>query len=128
MNSDILQSASIFFKNLPDRVDWDIISNVSLDFLDIHIGNMFESSGETVVFADEGVKDFSKVEVGIFITSIHTAMLVIEVYCTCNGLSQSETRCLGDNSREFIPSFFGDMLCDQGVLGLDVWEFCHFDN
>merc|ERR1719322_955621 len=46
-----------------DRVYWDIIGNVSLNFFDIHVGNMFESSWESVVFADEGVKDISEVKV-----------------------------------------------------------------
>jgi hypothetical protein len=46
-----------------DRVYWDIRSNVSLDFVDAHVGNVFESSWETVVFTDEWVKDLSKVDV-----------------------------------------------------------------
>merc|ERR1719188_2091206 len=83
-----------------DRVYWDIIGNVSLDFLYIHVGNVFESSWETVVFTDEGVEDISEVEVGVFITSIDTAMLVVEF-------------------------FLGDVLSNQGVLGFDFWEFCH---
>ena len=45
-------------------MNWDIIGNVSLDLVDIHVGDMFESSGESVVFADEWVKDISEVNVG----------------------------------------------------------------
>merc|ERR1719166_786819 len=75
-----------------DRVYWDIIGNVSLDFLDIHVGNVFESSGESVVFADEWVKDISEVNVGIFISSVHTTMLVVEFNSAGNSLGQCESR------------------------------------
>merc|ERR1711881_404078 len=81
-----------------DGVNWDIIGNVSLDFVDVHVGNMFESSGETVVFADEWVKDFSKVNVRIFITGVDTAMLVVEFNSDGNSLGQSESRGLCDNA------------------------------
>merc|ERR1719384_165715 len=81
-----------------DRVNWDIIGNVSLDFVDVHVGNMFESSGETVVFADEWVEDISKVNVRIFITGVDTAMLVVEFNSDGNSLGQSESRGLGDNA------------------------------
>merc|ERR1712045_548559 len=81
-----------------DGVNWDIIGNVSLDFVDVHVGNMFESSGETVVFADEWVKYISKVNVRIFITGVDTAMLVVEFNSDGNSLSQSESRGLGDNA------------------------------
>merc|ERR1719361_2390911 len=108
-----------------DGVNWDIIGNVSLDFVDVHVGNMFESSGETVVFADEWVKDFSKVNVRIFITSVDTAMLVVEFNSDGNSLGQSESRGLGDNAGEFVPFFLGDVLSNQRVLGFDFWEFCH---
>merc|ERR1712001_764214 len=46
-----------------DRVYWDIRANVSLDFVNAHVGNVFEASWETVVFTDEWVKDLSKVDV-----------------------------------------------------------------
>merc|ERR1719179_123593 len=108
-----------------DRVNWDIIGNVSLDLLDIHVGDMFESSGKSVVFADEWVKDISEVNVGIFITSVHTAMLVVEFNSAGNSLGQCESRGLGDNSGEFVPFFLGDVLGNQRVLRLDIWEFCH---
>merc|ERR1712018_587088 len=81
-----------------DRVYWDIIGNVSLDFVDVHVGNMFESSGETVVFADEWVKDIGKVNVRIFITSVDTTMLVVEFNSDGNSLGQCESRGLGDNA------------------------------
>merc|ERR1712088_1250642 len=108
-----------------DRVNWDIRANVSLDFFNVHVGNMFEASGKTMVFADEWVKDISKVKVGVFVTSIDTTMLVIEFYCNSDGLCQSESRGLCDDSGKFVPFLFGDVLGDQGVLRFDFWEFCH---
>merc|ERR1712212_1402987 len=66
-----------------------------------------------------------KVDVGVFISSIHPAMLVVEFNSAGNSLGQSESRGLGNNSGEFVPFFLGDVLSNQGVLGLDIWEFCH---
>merc|ERR1711981_583622 len=108
-----------------DRVNWDIRANVSLDFFNVHVGDMFEASGKAMIFADEWVKDLSKVKIGVFVTSIDTAMLVIEFYCNSNSLCQSESGGLCDNSAEFVPFLFGDMLGNQGVLRFDFWEFCH---
>merc|ERR1711993_166645 len=93
-----------------DRVNWDIRANVSLDFFNVHVGNMFEASGETMVFADEWVKDISKVKVGVFVTSIDTAMLVVEFNCDSDSLCQSESRGLCDDSGKFVPFLFGDVL------------------
>merc|ERR1719436_980764 len=108
-----------------DRVNGDLRCYVSLDVFNVHVGNVFEASGETMVFANKRVKYISKVKVGIFVTSIDTAVLVIEFYCDSDSLSQSESRGLCDNAGKLVPFFFGDMLGNQRVLGFDFWEFSH---
>ena len=75
-----------------------------------------------MVFLDYGIKDRSKIPVGIPVTSIYTTVLVVKLNCTGNCLSKSEPRGLGSYSGEFIPSLLGHMLGNKRVLGLDVWE------
>merc|ERR1711936_966899 len=79
-----------------------------------------------MVFADEGIEDISEVDVGVLVSGIDTAMLVVELNSAGNGLSQSETGGLGDNSGELVPLLLGNVLGNQAVLRLDVWEFSHF--
>jgi len=109
-----------------DRVDWDLGADVALDLADVHVRGVLEVGWETVVLADEGVEDLSEVNIGILITSIDTAMLVVELNSASNGLGEGELRGLGDNAGELVPLFLGDVLGNQGVLRLDVGEFCHF--
>jgi len=77
-----------------------------------------------MVLADEGVEDLCEVNVGIFVTSVDAAMLVVELDSTSDGLGQSELGGLADNASELVPLFLGDVLGNQGVLGLDLGEWC----
>jgi len=110
----------------PDGVDWDFGVNIALDLGGVHVGDVLEASGQAVVFTDEGIKDLAEILVGILITSIHAAVLVVEFNSAGNGLGKGEARGGGDNAREFIPSLLGDVLGDQAVLRLDVGEGSHF--
>jgi len=94
-------------------VDWSIFNNVALDFADIHVRGMLSRSADSMIFLDKGIKDRSKVLVGVPITSIDTTVLVVEFNSTCNGLNQCEARCLGLDVFELLPDIFGDMLCNQ---------------
>ena len=78
-----------------------------------------------MVFTDKRIKDISEVNVRILITSIDTAMLVVEFNGTSNGLGQGEARGLGDVITQFSPFFGGDVLGSQRVGGLDFGEWCH---
>ena len=78
-----------------------------------------------MVLADEGVEDISEVNIGVLITSIDTAMLVVEFNGAGNSLGQGELRGLGDNLVELVPFVFSHVLGDQGVLGLDFGERSH---
>ena len=111
--------------NLPAGVNWDIGFNVGGDFGGIHVRGVLEISTKTMVFTDEWVKNISEVNVRIFVTSIDTAMLVVELNCAGNSLGQSELRGLGNNFVELVPFVFSHVLGNQGVLGLDFGERSH---
>jgi len=106
-------------------VNWDIGFNVGGDFGGIHVRGVLEISTKTMVFADEGVENISEVNVRIFVTSIDTAMLVIEFNGASNSLGQGEARGLGDVITQFSPFFGGDVLGSQRVSRLDFGEWCH---
>jgi hypothetical protein len=106
-------------------VDGDFGVNVGGDFGGIHVRGVFEVSSKTMVFADEGIEDILEVNVGVFITSIDTTMLVVEVNSASDSLGKGEARGLGDVVSQFSPFVGGDVLGDQGVLGFDIGEWCH---
>jgi len=106
-------------------VNGDFGVNVGGDFASIHVRGVLEISTKTMVLADEGIEDISEIKVRILITSIDTAMLVVEINSASNGLGQGEARGLGDVITQFCPFFGGDVLGSQGVLGLDIGEWSH---
>jgi len=106
-------------------VNWDIGFNVGGDFGGIHVRGVLEVSSKTMVLTDEGIKDISEVNVGILITSIDTAMLVVEFNGTSDGLGQGETRGCGNMVSQFCPFFGGDVLGSQGVSRFDFGEWSH---
>jgi len=112
----------------PDGVDGDISVNVALDLVDVHVGGVDGVGGDTVVFLDDGIEDIAEVLVGIPITSVDTAVLVIEINSAGNGLSKGEAGGGGLDWGELLPLFLGDVLGDQRVGTLDVREwFTHPD-
>jgi len=110
----------------PDGVDGDLRVDVAVDLGGVHVGNVLEVSWEAVVLADERVEDISEVDVGVLVTGIDTAVLVVELNSAGNGLGKGEARGLGDNATELVPLLLGHVLGNQAVGGLDVGEFGHF--
>jgi len=111
----------------PGRVDGNIGFDVAGDFARVHVGGVLEVGGKAMVFADEGVEDISKVDVGVLVTSIDTTVLVVELNGASNGLGQGELGSLGDDASQFIPLLLGDVFSHQRVLGFDVGEWSgHF--
>jgi len=106
----------------PSGVDGDIRFNVAGDFAGVHVRGVLEVSSKAMVLADEGVEDFSKVDVGVLVTSIDAAVLVVELNGASNGLGQGELGSLGDDASQFVPFLLGDVLSHQRVLGLDIGE------
>ena len=113
------------FKILPAGVNRYISLNVASDLGGVHVGGVLEVGSKTMVLADEGVEDLSEVNIGVLITSIDTAMLVVELNCAGNSLGQGELRGLGNNFVELVPFVFSHVLGNQGVLGLDFGERSH---
>ena len=116
---------STIFSYSPARVNGDIGFNVGGDFGGIHVRGVLEVSSKTMVLTDEGIKDISEVNVGILITSIDTAMLVVELNGTSDSLGQGETRGCGNMVAQFCPFFGGDVLGSQGVSRFDFGEWSH---
>jgi len=106
----------------PARVNGNIGLDVAGDFAGVHVGGVLEVSTEAMVFADERVEDFSKVDVGVLVTSIDAAVLVVELNGASNGLGQGELGGLGHDAGQFVPLLLGDVLSHQRVLGLDIGE------
>ena len=75
-----------------------------------------------MVLLDEGVKDNSKVLVGVPVSGVDAAVLVVKLNRDSNGLVEGEARGLGLNILELLPFVLGDMLGDQGVGGSDDGE------
>ena len=90
--------------------------DISFDLGRVHVRDMLEASGKSVVLADEGIKDLSKVNVGVLITGIDTTVLVVELNSAGNGLGKGEARSLGLDPAEFVPLVLGNMLGNQAVL------------
>jgi len=109
-----------------DRVDWDFWVDVANNLVDIHVRDVLEVGGETVVLADEGIEDILEVDVGVLVTGVDAAVLVVELDSASNGLGQGEARGLGDVGAQLVPLFLGHVLGNQAVGRLDVGEFGHF--
>jgi len=107
------------------RVNGDLGVNIGGDLGGIHVRGVLEVSGETVVLHDEGIENISEIDVRIFITSIDTAMLVVEFNSASDGLGQSEAGGGGHMVTQFSPLFSGGVLGGQGVSRSDLWEGGH---
>merc|ERR1712156_57785 len=106
-------------------VNGNIWFNVGSDFAGIHVRGVLEISTKTMIFTNEGVENISEVNVRILITSIDTAMLVVEFNGTSDSLGQGEARGLGDMVTQLCPFFGGDVLGSQGVSRFDFGEWSH---
>merc|ERR1712012_465883 len=104
------------------RVNGSIRDNIALDLAGIHIGGVLGRGADSVVFADEGVEDGSKVLVRVPVTGVDAAVLVVELNGASDGLDESEAGGLGLDSLELLPLVLGDVLGNEGVLGLDGGE------
>jgi len=103
-------------------VDGDFGVDVSVDLGGVHVGGVLSVSGDAMVLLDQRIEDNGEVLVGVPVTSIDTAMLVVELNGASAGLGKGETTGLGLNSLEFVPFFLGDVLGHQGVGRLDSGE------
>jgi len=111
----------------PDGVNGDLGVDIAVDLGGVHVRDVLEVGGEAVVLADEGVEDIGEVDVGVLVSGVDAAVLVVELNSAGNGLGQGEAGSLGDNAAKLVPLLLGHVLGNQAVGGLDVGEFAgHF--
>ncbi len=120
----VRETTTLFFCYFfsPDGVDGDVGVDVSLQLGGVHVGDVLEVGGEAVVLADEGVEDVGKVDVGVLVSGVDAAVLVVELNGAGAGLGQGEAGGLGDDVLHLVPLLLGDVLGHKAVLGLDVGE------
>merc|ERR1719490_244086 len=104
------------------RVDGSIGDNITLDLAGIHVRGVLGRWADSVVLTDERVKDGGEVLVGVPVSGVDTAVLVVELNGASDGLDEGESRSLGLDSLEQLPLVLGDELGNQRVLGLDGGE------
>jgi len=104
-------------------VDGDIGVDVSLNLLNIHVRGVLGIGGDSMVLLDDSIKDIGEILVGIPVTGVDAAVLVVELNSAGNGLGEGEAGGLGDDVLVFVPSLLGHVLGHQRVGGLDVGEF-----
>merc|ERR1719490_418753 len=104
------------------RVDRDILIDVALNLADIHVRGVLGRWADSMVLADERVKDGGKVLVGVPVSGVDTAVLVVELNGASDGLDEGESGSLGLDSLELLPLVLGDVLGNKRVLGLDGGE------
>merc|ERR1712227_164049 len=103
-------------------VDRDISANVALDLLSVHVGGVLGISGDAVVLLDDSIEDLREVLVGVPVSGVDAAVLVVELNGAGAGLGNGEAAGLGLDVLDFVPSLLGHVLGDQGVGGLDDGE------
>jgi len=109
-------------------VDGDSGLDVADNLGGVHVGGVLGIGGDAVVVLDDGVEDLGEVLVGVPVTSVDTAMLVVELDGAGGGLGDGEATGLGLDVLDFVPSLLGDVLGHKGVLGLDFGEFSRHDS
>jgi len=119
------QTVAINGATHPDTggVDRDSFIDVATDLANIHVGGVLGSGGDAMVLLDDGIKHLSEVLVGVPVSSVDSAVLVVKFDCTGDGLGQGEATGLGLDVLDLVPSLLGHMLGDKGVGGLDDGEF-----
>ena len=70
------------------RLNGSIFIDVSVDLGRIHVRGMTEGLIQSMVLQNERVEDISKVLVGISISGVDTAMLIVEFNSASNGLKR----------------------------------------
>merc|ERR1711929_4653 len=103
-------------------VDGNLRVDVAVDLGGVHVRGVLSVGRDAMVLLNQGVEDDGKVLVGVPVTSIDTAVLVVELDGAGAGLGQGEATGLGLDVLELIPLILGDVLSHKGVGGLDSGE------
>ena len=96
--------------------------NVALDLISVHVRGVLGVRGDAVVLLNNGVKDLREVLVGVPVSGVDAAVLVVELNGASAGLGDGKAAGLGLDVLDLVPSLLGHVLGDQGVGGLDDGE------
>jgi hypothetical protein len=108
-------------------VNGNIGVDVSGDLGDIHVRGVLGVGRDAMVLLDDGIEDLSEVLVGIPISGVDAAVLVVELDSAGDGLGEGEAGGLGDDVLNLVPSLLSDVLGHQRVGGLDDGEISGHD-
>ena len=76
-----------------DRLDWDVVIDVTVDFLNVHVAGVLGISADSMVLLDQGIEDLGEILVRVLVSSVDTAVLVVKLDSTGDGLGEGEARC-----------------------------------
>jgi hypothetical protein len=108
--------------NIPGRLDWGLRVDVALDLGDVHVGAVAELRRKSVVLQNDGLKDLLEVLIGVLVTGVDAAVLVVKLNGASDGLAEGEAGGLGLDILQLLPQFRGDVLGNQALGRLDGWE------
>merc|ERR1719458_1392683 len=91
-------------------VDWNSLVDIALDFFGVHVGGVLCGGRDAMVLLDDGVEDLGKVLVGIPVSGVDAAVLVVELNGTSNALCEGETSSLGLDVLDLVPPLLGHVL------------------
>ena len=103
-------------------VDWHSLVHVALDLLGVHVGGVLGGGGDAMVLLDDGVEHLGEVLVGVPVTGVDAAMLVVKLDGTGDALGEGEAGGLCLDVLHLVPPLLGHVLRHQGLGGLDHWE------
>jgi len=108
-------------------VDGHLGVDVAVDLAGVHVAGVLGVSGDAVVLLDQRVEHVGEVLVGVPVTGVDAAVLVVELDGAGDGLGQGEPAGLGLNVLDGVPFLLGDVLGHEGVGRLDVGELAGHD-
>merc|ERR1719350_2152392 len=71
-------------------VDGDPRLNIALDLLGVHVGGVLSIRGDAMVLLNNGIEDLREVLVGVPVSGVDAAVLVVELNGTGAGLGDGE--------------------------------------
>merc|ERR1719481_1387339 len=96
-------------------VNWSRGVDISLDLSNIHVTGVNCIRSDAMVLLDQGVEHLSKNLIRVPVTSINTAVLIIKLHSTSNGLGEGEAAGSGLDTAQLLPDGLGHILGNQGL-------------
>lgn len=96
--------------------------DVTLDLVHIHVRVVLEVLGKAVVFLNDRIEDRGENFVRVLIAGVDTAVLILKLNSTSDGLSKGEAGSLGFDATQFFPFIRCHVLGNETFGGPDVGE------